>query len=140
MITFLSLGDFCFSSDTALISSLNHVNEWRFDEAERFDAMPALQFLGAGSEKISLAGNIWGGSWGKYSAINTLVSMGDAGEQYSLLDGNGYVYGDYVIRSISRNKTLFLPDGTPRKVDFTIELTRAPDAAETSSNNNYVEV
>lgn len=57
-------------------------------------------------------------------SIDTLRQMADQGQSWQLVDGNGKVYGAYIITGITEDMKVFWPDGRPRQIDFTIELKR----------------
>ncbi|SVJ78444.1 putative prophage tail protein [Klebsiella pneumoniae] len=54
--------------------------------------------------------------------------MADEGRAWPLLDGTGTIYGMYVINNISETGSLFFADGTARKIDFTLTLTRVDES------------
>lgn len=120
----MTIGEFGFSIDTAQYQQLQEDFSWRFDRTPLFNARPATQYLGVGDEKKTLSGVIWGGTWGKFSSLETLKSIANSGEAHSLIDGAGNVLGEYIIPSMSKTSTYFFQDGTARKADFTIELER----------------
>jgi phage protein U len=41
-----------------------------------------------------------------------------------LIDGNGFIYGRWLIESIQETKSVFFSDGNPRKIDFSLSLKR----------------
>lgn len=120
----MSLGLFAFEIGTAAYQELNRKTDWRHAESPRFGALPASQFLGPGSEAISLTGAILPGLSGKHSALTTLRDMAGEGEAYSLVDARGQVHGNFVILSIEERQSHFIDTGQPRKADFAIELRR----------------
>lgn len=120
----LALGQFAFEIGTAAYQELARKTEWRHAETPRFGARPASQFLGVGSESVSLKGVILPGLSGKHSAIVTLRAMGDDGDAYTLVDAQGLVHGDFVILSIDETQTHFIDTGQARRADFSIELRR----------------
>lgn len=61
--------------------------------------------------------------------IDTLRRMADSGRPWLLVDGQGRVWGAYVIEGVSETRTVFLQDGTPRRVDFEISLKRTDERA-----------
>lgn len=122
----LALDMFVFEIGTIPYQELSRKWAWRHAQSDRFGALPAPQFVGPGPETVSLTGALIPGEGiGSYSAITTLVEMGNAGEAYSLVSGVGEVLGEYFIRSIDQTQSLFFVDGMPRKSDFTLELERA---------------
>ncbi|RYE96036.1 MAG: oxidoreductase, partial [Oxalobacteraceae bacterium] len=48
--------------------------------------------------------------------------MADTGDAWSPVDGRGYVYGSYVITGIDDRGKAFFSDGTPRQIDFAVDL------------------
>lgn len=124
-----TLGMFVFETGTLPFVSLDRNSDWRYAQAERFDARKASQYVGPGDDKISLTGSLYGGQIGSYGALATIREMADAGEAYPLLDGLGNVLGNWFIRSLKETQTLFFIDGVPRKADFSMELERAEDDA-----------
>jgi len=44
-----------------------------------------------------------------------------------MVEGSGRIYGLWVIESLSETKTLFFRDGTPRRIEFTLNLKRIDD-------------
>lgn len=123
----MTLGMFLFETDSAPYTGLTRATDWRHATAERFGVRPAAQFTGPGDDKITLSGTLYGGQIGKYTALDTLREMADAGEAYMLLDGAGRVMGHWFIRSLSNEDSLFFIDGAPRKKTFTLNLERAAD-------------
>lgn len=122
----MALDMFIFEIGTLPYQKLAQSFEWRFAQAERFGARPASQFIGVGTEKISLSGALHPdhgiGSW---SDIRTMTEMADKGDAYTLTTGAGEVLGDFFIRKFDLNQDLFFVDGAARRGDFTLELERA---------------
>ena len=56
--------------------------------------------------------------------MTTIRLMAEEGRAWPLLDGTGMIYGMYVINSVSDTGSVFFSDGTARKIDFTLTLTR----------------
>lgn len=50
--------------------------------------------------------------------------MADVGEARSLVDGAGYIYGAFVITALDEKHKAILPDGTPLRIDFSLDLLR----------------
>lgn len=75
-------------------------------------------------EKIVLSGSLLPEiPCGKMSLL-ALNLMADEGSTWPLLDGGGTIYGMFVINSVSEMCTEFFADGSARKIDFTVNLTR----------------
>ena len=123
----MALGSFVFSIDDLLFNQLQRERAWRHPTSDRVGARPAGQFAGPGEDTISIGGLLAPGQIGRADALEDIARMGDAGEAYPLLDGDGYVYGAYVIERLSETKRFFLASGRALAVDFTISLKRMDD-------------
>jgi len=59
--------------------------------------------------------------------LAVLELMGDTGDAYTLIEGTGRYYGQFVIDSLDTKKSYFFQDGKARACDFTVKLTRVDD-------------
>ena len=125
----LALGSFVFSIHSALFHQLQRKRSWRHPSNDRVGMRAASQFAGPGDDTISLGGLLAPGQIGHAEALDDIAAMADAGAAYPLLDGEGYVYGAYVITDLDETKRNFLVDGQALAVDFTISLKRVDDEA-----------
>lgn len=123
----LALGMFAFSVDDAMFDQLRRRRSWRHPSGDRVGLRPAGQFAGPGGDSINLAGAVAPGQLGRREALDELAAMADAGAAYPLVDGEGYVYGAFVIEGLDETGRYFGTTGRPRLVDFSIELTRVDD-------------
>ncbi|HGL3703300.1 TPA: phage tail protein, partial [Enterobacter hormaechei] len=98
--------------------------EYRWPSNSRVGKRDAFQFLGVGEEKITLAGVLYPELTGGRMTMTTIRLMAEEGRAWPLLDGTGMIYGMYVINSVSDTGSVFFSDGTARKIDFTLTLTR----------------
>lgn len=126
----MTLGLFVFGMDNLPYEQLRHSMEWRHAATERHQARPAGQYLGPGTETISLTGHCLPGIAGHYSAFDRLIEMADTGEDYPLMDGTGRIYGHFRIMKLDREHSDVMAGGLPRKMSFTLDLERAADRAE----------
>jgi phage protein U len=120
----LALGMFIFSIDTLAFDDLNRKASWRHATSTRIGARDATQYTGPGEETISLPGSVFYEFGDGSVSIDDLRTMANSGDAWSLVDGRGYVYGAYVITGIDDRAKGFFPDGTPRQIDFSIDLLR----------------
>lgn len=120
----MSLGLFVFTIGTAAYQELQRQTEWRHAANQRVGARAAYQFVGAGTDTITLSGWVATGQMGTPVAINLLRNMGDTGKAWVLVDGIGRFHGVYVITSLSETGTYFTRTGQPRKIEFSLSLTR----------------
>ncbi|GLS03497.1 hypothetical protein GCM10007860_06410 [Chitiniphilus shinanonensis] len=63
------------------------------------------------------------------ASLADLEAMGDEGAAWPLLDGEGNVYGLYVIESLQTTSSLFFDNGTARRIEFSLVLKRIDDDA-----------
>jgi phage protein U len=124
----MSLGQFVFSLSTLAYHELQRRTSWKHASTSRIGGRNARQFTGPGDDTITLTG------WfapdqgiGKLASLKELRTMGDDGDAYALVDGTGTVYGAFVIEALDEGQSLHTKEGTPRRIEFTLSLTRADD-------------
>jgi phage protein U len=130
------LGQFVFDLTNLSYQELQRRTSWKHASTSRVGGRAARQFTGPGDDTITLTG--WfapGQLGGKLAALAELRTMGDAGEAYALVDGAGSVYGAFVIEGLDEGQTLHDKDGTPRRVDFTLNLMRVDDGLVKTNDN-----
>jgi len=125
----MALGTFVFSLPTLAYQQLQRSTSWRHASSERVGARAARQFVGPGDDTIKLSGLVAPEITGSPAELSTIRSMADEGRPLSLVDGAGEVHGAYVIDSLEETRSLFFADGTPRRIEFVISLTRVDDEA-----------
>lgn len=124
----MCLGQFPFTTDTLTFTEIQRQRSWQYADNAVAKGRKQRQFIGAGDDTISLPGLIYQEhGFGNRFAIDDLAAMADTGQGFVLVDGSGYLYGVYTIDSIDETKQVLLFDGVPRKIDFTIKLTRVDD-------------
>ena len=126
----MSLGLFTFGIETLAHDELRRRSTWRHATSGRIGARDAVQFVGPGEESVSLPGTVFLEIADGRVSLDELRRMADSGETWALVDGQGYVYGAFVITSIDETAKHFHVDGTPRQIDFCLELLRADGEAE----------
>lgn len=135
----LALGMFDFAIDTALFNQLQRKRSWRHPSGDRVGARAASQYAGPGDDLITLGGLLAPGQIGHAEALDDIALMAEAGEAYVLLDGEGFVYGAFVITDLDETKRHFLVDGQALAVDFIISLKRVDDdQGETGASGETV--
>lgn len=129
----MSLGLFAFSVPTLAYDELQRKADWRHARTGRVGARDASQYVGPGDEKISLNGTAFAELSDGRASIDQLRDMANSGDAWPLVDGAGRVYGAFVIEGIDERQKHFLPDGTPRQIDFGIDLMLVEDSTERSA-------
>ncbi len=137
----MSLGQFIFKTSTLAFQEIQRQRSWSYAENAVAYGRPKKQFTGAGEDSITLPGLIYEEyGFGTRFALDELASMADTGQGFVLMDGSGYLYGVYVINSIDETKSVLMDNGVPRKVDYTLKLSRTDDERiETQSSPTPVE-
>ncbi|QOV63477.1 MULTISPECIES: phage tail protein [Kosakonia] len=124
----LALGFFVFMRQTLPFQNMQRDAEYRWPSNNRVGKRDAFQFLGVGEEKITLSGELFPELTGGHLTLTALRLMAEEGRAWPLLAGTGLIYGMYVINSISETGTEFFADGSPRKITFTMTLTRVDES------------
>ena len=124
----MALGQFVFSSTILSFNELQRQRQWQYSDNAVASGRPKKQFIGAGQDAITLTGNIYQEhGFGLRHSLDILAAMADTGQGFVLVDGSGYICGVYIIDSIDETKSTLLDLGVPRKIDFTLKLTRTDD-------------
>lgn len=123
----MSLGLFVFSMETLAYNELQRQTEWRHPSNSRVGARAAYQYIGPGEDLITLPGVLLAQLAGSRMSLDVLREMANTGRAWALVDGTGRVYGAWVIARLTEGHSLFFPDGAPRRIEFTLSLTRIDD-------------
>lgn len=123
-----ALGQFVFALNTLAYQELRRSSSWRHASNSRVGARPARQYVGPGDETITLTGLQAPEFMSDRKAIERLRDMADKGSAYALVNGAGEAFGAWVIESIDETGSIFVREGVPRRVEFTITLARVDDA------------
>lgn len=118
----MSLGMFAFSLPTLAYQELQRDSAWRHARSGRIGAIDAVQFTGRDNDTISLNGDAPAELMEGAASLDRLREMADEGQAWPLIDGSGRSYGAFVIAHIREGQSLFFPDGTPRLIQFGIDL------------------
>ncbi|AFJ75501.1 phage tail protein [Stenotrophomonas phage Smp131] len=125
----MTYGTFVFSLSTAAYEQLQRQMTWRHASSDRLGARPARQYVGPGDDTITLQGTIAAELVDDLHVLDTLRELGDQGKPQALVEGSGRVYGAYLLVSLSETRKEFFPDGTPRLIEFQMQLERQDDGA-----------
>ncbi|MEG3089754.1 phage tail protein [Sphingomonas sp. PB4P5] len=125
----MSLGMFVFSLPTLAYEDLQRRSDYNHAKSARIGARDATQFVGVGAETVSLGGATYAEIADGAVSLAQLRDMAASGDAWPLVDGAGRIYGAFVIEGVDEKQKEFLQDGTPRKIDFTLDLYRVDEDA-----------
>lgn len=123
----MTLGMFVFSLSSLAYQDFRRQTSYRHASQNRIGVRPANQYLGPGDDKISLSGWYTTELASGLISMETLRLMAERGEAWPLIEGTGRIYGLFVIEELEETKTVFFPDGHPRRVEFSLQLKRVDD-------------
>ena len=123
----MSLGLFPFSLPTLAHDDLSRRTAWRHATAPRIGARDATQFVGPGEESVSIGGTAHAELTDGRACLDQLREMGATGQAWPLVDGAGTVFGAFVIQTLDEKHKALFPDGTPRAIEFSLELLRVDE-------------
>ena len=118
------LGSFQFDLPNGVPQTLDRTAEYRWELQDRLLRDSAAQFLGPGSQQITLDGVLFPGFSGRQTTMETLRELAAKGEPQMLTDGLGRVYGKWAIRSVQEGLGTFAPGGGARQISFNVSLVR----------------
>ena len=119
----LALGrDYRFSVETAAYQTLERSTEYRWTQQERIGRRPASQFVGIGTDTITLEGYILPTYKGGLGQLGRMRDIAGRGEPQLLSDAQGKVHGRWCITQIDEGHSIFMTGMVPRKITFTITL------------------
>lgn len=120
-------GMFVFMLQTTPYQQLRHSLNWRHVKNDRVNRAAGWQYIGVGDDNITLDGTLYpeitGGNW----SLSALKTIGYAGRPWPLIEGTGRIYGMYVLTGLEEGKTEFDRYGNPKKIEFTINLSRVDE-------------
>nr|DAN41976.1 MAG TPA: hypothetical protein [Caudoviricetes sp.] len=123
-----ALGVFVFTRQTVPYQSVDRTASWRHPTNSVVGAMPKAQFTGKDSETVTISGRLAPEITGGKLSLAMLELMAESGAAFPLIDGADFmIVGFFVIESIQETRTEFFGDGTPRLIDFTLNLKRTDD-------------
>lgn len=123
----MTLGWFVFMRSTVAPQSQQDERAWRHPGNNRIGARPSYQYLGPDDELSTLSGVLYPELTGGPVSLDMLNSMGDSGQAFPLIQGDGVMRGSFVIEGISTTRSEFFQDGSARKIEFSIKLKRVDD-------------
>ena len=121
-LVMMALGAFRFGVNRATYQSFSRAAAFRWAKQERLGRAPAMQFLGPDADEITLEGVIYPHFKGGLRQVEFMRLMARSGKPMMLVDGLGWAWERWVITAVEERKSVFMADGAPRKIEFTITL------------------
>jgi phage protein U len=103
--TLLALGTYRFSIYTTAYQTLKRHQSYRWQSQARLLCSPVQQFVGLGDDTITLAGVVYPHYRGGLGQLNDLRKQAETGEPLLLVDGLGFIWGQWVIASIEETQS-----------------------------------
>ena len=121
-LVMMALGLFRFGVNSAAYQTFRREAEYRWEKLDRQGRAPAMQFLGPDADRITLEGVIYPHYRGGLRQVELMRAAARLGQPLMLVDGLGWIWERWVITAVSETKSVFLADGAPRQIDFSLTL------------------
>lgn len=118
----MGLGAFRFGVTGSSYQSLRRAAQFRWEAQDRLGRDPALQFMGPGTEEVTLEGTIHPHYRGGLRQVEFMRLSARAGQPLMLVDGLGWIFQRWVIVSVEETRSVFMRDGAPKQIDFRVTL------------------
>ena len=118
----LALGPYRFQLNTAAYQSLQRSTLYRWPQQERLGREPASQYVGPGTDTMTLEGVIYTAFRGGLGQPEAMRELAASGSPHLLVDGQGVVHGKWTLTQVDETQSTFLAGGVPRKQTFTLTL------------------
>lgn len=123
----MALGMFVFQTRTVPYQELKRITQWRHANQSRVGDRPAYQFVGPGTDIITLSGTLLPEFTGGRLDLDEIRDMADQGQAWPLVEGTGRQYGLWVVTQVEETTSHFFRDGMPQKIEFTLTLEHVDD-------------
>lgn len=118
----MSLGGVVFHSETIVPQGLEQTLNYKWNNKQRVGRINSYQYTGVEEDVIKLTGIIYPITTHKPETLTQLKQMAEEKEPFYLINGEGYIYGDFVITSIKDRRSYFIENGAAQKIIFDLTL------------------
>ncbi|MEM1077467.1 MAG: phage tail protein [Pseudomonadota bacterium] len=118
----IALGAFNFAVNGATHQRMQREASYRWAPVNRIGVTPAMQFTGPGVQTLSLEGVIYPHFRGGLRQVELMRAQAGLGQPMMMVDGMGWVFDQWVITKVSETSSVFMADGAPRKIEFSMQL------------------
>jgi hypothetical protein len=124
----MTLGLFVFKLRTLPYQTLKRDVGYGWVENKRVGQRPITQYLGLGTETITLTGQLLPEVTGGQTYLQVFESMADSGRAWPLIEGSGTIYGMFVVQSFNHTNSQLNTDGRARNISFELTLKRVDES------------
>lgn len=121
-LVMMALGTFRFGVNSAAYQSFARSAAFRWEKIDRAGRAPAMQFMGPDADEITLEGVIYPHFKGGLRQVEMMRMTARLGQPMMLVDGLGWVWERWVVTGVEERKSVFMADGAPRKIEFSLSL------------------
>lgn len=124
------LGNLRFELKKNEFQILNRDTTWRWVSVDVLNKAPRLHFAGKGEDKIQFEGVLRPSEATGYSILENIRKQANKGDPLAFTYANeraGQYLGKWVILNLTEKRSYFNTDGTPKKIDFTLEIQHYPE-------------
>lgn len=118
----IALGPFRFDINRLPFQEMTRSSGYKWAEVPLVGTSPALQYTGKDADTMTLPGVFYPTHSGGLSQLPIMRLAAEQGQALPMSTAFGFFLGLWAIVRIEETQTYFFTDGTPRKVEFTIEL------------------
>ncbi|KXF90520.1 phage tail protein [Phaeobacter inhibens] len=118
----MALGGFRFGMGGDSYQQFARTAAYRWEKVNRIGRAPALQFTGPDAEELRLEGVIYPHFKGGLRQVEMMRLQAKVAKPMMMVDGLGWVWDRWVITHVEERKSVFLADGAPRKIEFSLTL------------------
>lgn len=119
------LGGYLFTSNAAVPREVRRDTSFGWSAQKRLRRAPAQQAVGFGEDTMTFSGILYpcseSGRSGK-EQLSLMRAEAKKMQPLGLVDGNGFVYGRWVIKKVSEVRSHLWQNSDPRKIAFTLNL------------------
>ena len=135
-------GFFVFSLKTLPYKNMKINKSWSWASNNRVNKRSALQFTGPNNETINLSGSVYSEITHGRVSLEVLERMAYLSVPMPLIEGDGVPLGFFVLNSVEKTYTELDRHGSPKKIDFTINLTKVdiPDFFGESAIKDIIDI
>jgi len=121
-LVMMALGPFRFGLTNGAFQDFKKSAQYDWKEVDRIGREPDLHFAGPRPQKVTINGEIYPQFRGGIYQTELMRAQAKAAGPLALTDGFGWFWRQWVIVGVDDKRTVFLPNGKPRKIEFALHL------------------